>query len=155
MTSWPWMKGVGVAVADAIPALNEHDERPSAKGLIDENRSIIDQVKKELETDPLYDASKHDQLWIIRFLLSHKLDKQRALKAAKTTLLFRKEHKLDEKDIRFSPVSKNHENEIVRQHQSFCQEDAVRFVVPDAQRGVIGFLHYAGIDQHAMVEECI
>jgi hypothetical protein len=153
MTSWPWMKGVGVGVADAIPPVDELDDRPSVKGLIEENRIVIDQVRIELEADPLYDAGKHDQLWILRFLLSHKLDKKRALKAAKTALIFRNEHKLDEKDIRFSPVAKNHENEIVRKHQSFCQDGAVRFEVPDKKRGVVGFILYSAIDQHSMVKE--
>ena len=148
MTSWPWMKGVGVAVAEPIAPVNEHDDRPSAKALIDDNRKwvrrpderyakrrcvsrasvemwmwlsihviivtcdyrhcrcsatlwtsscfsiiflltgcshlycwvlvyseltyykrrVIDQVKKELETDPLYDASKHDHLWYQYFM---------------------------------------------------------------------------------------
>jgi hypothetical protein len=152
MTSWPWMKGVGVALADPAPPLNEHDERPSAKALIDENRGVIEQVKKELQGDSLYDAAKHDELWILRFLLSHKQNTKHAVKAAKTTLAFRKEHRLDDKDIRAHPVGKNCPNEIVRQHQAYCQDGAIQFLVPDPRRGVIGFLHYAGIDQHAMVK---
>ena len=97
MTSWPWMKGVGVALADPAPPLNEYDDRPSAKALIAENRGVIEQVKKELQGDSLYDAAKHDELWILRFLLSHKLNTKHAVEAAKTTLAFRKEHRLDEK----------------------------------------------------------
>ena len=146
------MSGAAAPVADPISPLDEHDDRPSAKTLIDEHRSIIDEARRELATDPLFEATKHDELWILRFLLSHKLDAKLAVEAAKTTLAFRRQHKLDEQDIRFKPVSKDHENEYVRQHQAFCHEGAVQFVVPDTKRGVIGFLHFAGIDQHAMVK---
>ena len=38
MTSWIWMKGVVVAVAEPIALVNEHDDRPSVKKLIDDNR---------------------------------------------------------------------------------------------------------------------
>ena len=152
MTSWPWMKGVGVALADPAPPLNEHDERPSAKDLVAQHRGAVEQVRQELEADPLYDACKHDELWILRFLLSHKLSVKPALKAAKTTLVFRKEHRLDERDIRAHPVGKNCDNAVVRQHAAFTADGAVQFLVPDKRRGVIAFLHYAGIDQHGMIK---
>ena len=65
------MKGIDVAVIDPIPLLNEYDVRPSVKALIFENRKMIDDVKHELQSDPLYRSDKHDELWILRFLLSH------------------------------------------------------------------------------------
>ena len=79
------MKGVDVAVADPIPLVNEYDDRVAVKSLIDTNRKIIDETKRELEADPLYNADKHDDLWILRFLLSHKKNKKAAHKAAKAT----------------------------------------------------------------------
>jgi hypothetical protein len=152
MTSWPWMKGVDVAIADPIPLLNEHDERPPVKDLISENRKIIDQVKQELQSDPLYVPDKHDDLWILRFLLSHKKHTKVALKAAKTALLFRKERKLDERDIRNEPMGKRCKDDAVAEYAKYLADDATKFVVPDPKRGVIGFLRYAGIDQHALVK---
>jgi hypothetical protein len=151
MTSWPWMKGVDVAVADPIPLVNEYDERPSVKDLISENRKIIDQMKQELQSDPLYVPDKHDDLWILRFLLSHKKHAKVALKAAKTTLAFRMERKLDERDIRAHPVGKNCKDEAVAEFSKHLSDDAITFGVPDVKRGVIGFFRYAGIDQHALV----
>ena len=56
------MKGVSVAIADPIPLVNEYDDRVSVKARIDDNRKILDEVKRELETDPLYNAAKHDDL---------------------------------------------------------------------------------------------
>lgn len=152
MTSWPWMKGIDNAIADPIPLLNEYDERPSVKALIEENRKIIDELKQGLLSDPLYDADKHDDLWILRFLLSHKKHTKVALKAAQTTLVFRKESKLDEQDIRGDPVGGNCKDKAVVEYQAHISNDALMFVVPDAKRGVIAFFRYAGIDQHALVK---
>ena len=146
------MKDAAGPLADPIPPVDEHDDRPSVKALIDEHHALIGQVESLLAADPLFEAAKHDQLWILRFLLSHKMDAKLALAAAKSTLAFRREHRLDEKDIRFHPVCKNHENEAVRKHQEFCADGSIKFVVPDTKRGVVGFLHFAGIDQHSMVK---
>jgi hypothetical protein len=146
------MKGIDVAIADPIPLLDEYDVRPSVKDLILENRKMIDEVKQDLQSDPLYVADKHDDLWILRFLLSHKKHTKVALKAARATLLFRKEHNLDEQDIRGESPGKNCKNKATAEYQTHLADDAVCFVVPDAKLGVIGFLHFAGIDQHALVK---
>jgi hypothetical protein len=76
------------------PVCNE-DVRPSVLDLIEKNRKTIDAVKQALEKDPLYTAEKHDDLWIFRFVLSHKKKVKEAVKAATSTLKYRKEHKLD------------------------------------------------------------
>ena len=73
------------------------------KELIEEHMRLIDDVKRALGTDPLYDVTKHDDLWIVRFLLSHKKTVKLSVKAAKHTLQFREEHKLDEHDINGMP----------------------------------------------------
>ncbi|KAI2510873.1 hypothetical protein MHU86_3494 [Fragilaria crotonensis] len=148
MTSWPWIKGVDVANADPIPLVNEYDERPSVKALINKNRKIIDQMKQEL----LYDADKHGDLRILRFLLSHKKHTKAALKAAKTMLAFRKEHKLDERDIRGEPLGKSCKDTAVVEFLKHLSDDAITFGVPDVKRGVVGFFRYAGIDQHELVK---
>jgi len=157
MSGWPWMKGIEVALAEPVPRTCVEDERHSALQVIAMHRSLVDQVKSELaSTDPLYDPTKHDDLWIVRFLLSHKKNPKDALKAAKATLLFRKQHKLDETgDIRAFPP--HHRDsvpiEAVRRYMNAgVAEDAVIFVVPDPQRGVIAFLDMVGIDQHKLVE---
>lgn len=154
-SSWPWMKDGAVPAIlpeNPTPPVTVKDNRPSVKVLIDEHRQLIDQVAKELSTDPLYESNKHDDLWIVRFLLSHKKKVKPSVKAAKFTLVFRKEHKLDEKDIRFSPVDRDAPSEALQRFLKHCGDDTFRFVVPDPKRGVIGFLRAAGIDQHALVE---
>ena len=153
MTSWPWMKGCTTAIADPIPPVTAQDDRPSVKKLIDDHRHLIVLVKHELCTNPLFDTNKHDDLWIVRFLLSHKKKVKDAVKAASFTLAFRKEHKLDETDIRSFPVGTMDSNcESFRRYLKHCSDDAVRIVVPDEQRGVIGFLRVAGVDHRALAE---
>lgn len=124
MTSWIWMKGVDVAIADPI-AVEENDDRPSIKALVLENRDKIDKLKKQIAKHPLYEGdSKHDDLWILRFLLSHKKKLKPSLKAAETALMFRKEHKFDDTDIRAYPVGPTAKNDALQRYLAYCKDDA-------------------------------
>lgn len=104
--AWPWMKGTKFDGPNAfldppIDPVNEFDDRPSVADLIAEHRSYIDRVREQLQDEnPLFSNEKHDELWILRFLMSHKNNVKAASKAAIHTLDFRNEHKLDEKDLR-------------------------------------------------------
>lgn len=156
-SSWPWMKGIDLAIADPIPPVSSHDTRPSVKDLIKENRKVIDKVKEGLKDDPLYDATRHDDLWIVRFVLSHKKKGKAALKAAKSTLLFREEFKFNEVDLRFYTLggAGNHNNPWSQgsdQYLSFCPDDGFLYTVPAEQRGVIEFLNFANIDEKGIVD---
>jgi CRAL/TRIO domain len=148
----PWLKGCSTAVADPIPPLNEYDDRPAVIPLISKHRSIIDQVRSELKLDPLYNKIKHDDLWILRFVLSHKRKVKAAVKAAKYTLVFRQEHYLDARDRRFVSPMEGFAGENLTRYMKFLSEDALIFALPDAQRGVVGFLHLGGFDQHELVK---
>lgn len=102
MSGWPWMKGQPVAIADAEP--DETDPRPIVKDVIQTHRESLDQFQAELLDNPLYDPlMKHDDLWCVRFLLSHKGNVEKSLQSANTTLLFRKKHNLDDVDLRQTP----------------------------------------------------
>jgi CRAL/TRIO domain len=147
------MKGCAVAIAIANPIAPVHpqDDRPSVKELIDENRELIGSVVRELSADPLYDANKHDDLWVVRFLLSHKQQVKPSVKAAKHTLAFRAEHKLDERDIRYFPFDTECPNENAKRYRKYVSADTSRNVIPDPQRGMIGIYNMAGIDQPGLV----
>lgn len=152
MIAWPWMKGCAVSIADPTSPDDPNDDRPSAKLLIEKHRQLIDQVASELRADPLYDANKHDDVWIVRFLLSHKAKVKPSVKAAMFTLSFRNKHKLDEKDVRFSPPRQDTSYEPVQRMLKYCQDDTFTYVLPDLECGaVIGFVQFSGIDQHAVV----
>jgi len=152
MTSWVWMKGIDVAIADPCEPVTPEDKRKSVKELIEEHRSKIDKVTAEVSKDPLYDASKHDDLWILRFLLSHKKS-QAAIKAAKSTLLFRKKHKLDDKDIRDHIVHESKEDSVNEYWKTRCNGDALLFTLPDKKRGVIAFIDFGSLDHHKAAKE--
>lgn len=150
-SSWPWMKGVTVAVADPIDPVCPEDDRPAVKDLIQQHSTKIDKVKEGLQDHPLYDANKHDDLWILRFWLSHKKSKA-AIDAAKHTLEFRKTHDLDSKDIRDLPPHRIKEGKVYEYLQCW-KPDALNFTHPHPQRGVVCWLKFSSMDQHKVVEE--
>jgi hypothetical protein len=82
-------------------------------------------VAAALASDPLYQPNKHDDLWIERFLLSHKRNVTEGIKAAPYTLQFRTKHKLDEVDICYSPIGPN--CELFQKFHDYCSGDT--FVV--------------------------
>lgn len=152
MTSWVWMKGIDEAVADPKPPVDDRDKRPAVQDLLAKHREKIDEVKSSLKEEPLYDPSKHDDLWICRFLLSQKKPKK-ALKAAVYTLNFRKEHNLDDEDIRYVGAETDDcKCEPVKRYISHAEKDFAQACVPDSRLGVIVFLRMAALDQHALVK---
>jgi hypothetical protein len=162
-SSWPWMKGVAMAIADPIAPVTEHDIRESVKDLIQKHRDKIDQVQEGIQSDPLYDATKHDDLWIVRFLLSHGKKTKPSVKAAKATLQFRAEYELDDEDIRGYPLTKeitvncpNNEGskilESVKKWFHAVEHDTITYKVPDPQRGVVGYIDMGTWDQNRLIE---
>ena len=69
------MKGVEVALADPIDPICPEDDRPAVKDLIVEHGEKIAKIKSALIDHPLYEEDKHDDLWILRYWLSHKKSK--------------------------------------------------------------------------------
>ena len=147
--TWPWLSESGLTVTNPpIPPIDQYDDRPCVSSLINEHRYWIDQVRQELESDSLFDHHKHDDLWILRFVLSHKKNVASAVKAAKYTLAFRNKHGLDDKDVRYIQPS---ENEALQRYLKHVRDDAIRLVIPDHQRSVILFIDIGGVNQHGLV----
>ena len=151
-------------MADPIEPVDKLDKRPAVKDLIQEHRSAIDAVAKELKSDALFDPSKHDDLWILRFVLSHCKSKKKttdktlakAAAAAKATLVFRKEHKLDDEDLRAHVPSARATHPLAKdmsKYLSLCADDAMVVCIPDRRRGPVSFIQYMSIDQEAVVEQ--
>jgi hypothetical protein len=148
MTTWPWMQGVEEAIADPIEPLNAHDKRESVKALIEEHCEKIDKIKFEIAQEPLYDPTKHDDLWVLRFWLSHKKTKD-AIAAAKTTLDFRKKWDLDAKDIRKKAPHKSKDPRVAEYWKVRCQGDGIICTLPHKKRGVVLFLKFAQLSPEA------
>jgi CRAL/TRIO domain len=151
-SNWPWLKECGLIIADPIPPVNKYDERPSVKVLLTEHQKLIEQVRMELVLDPLYDRNKHDDLWIMRFIMSHKKKLKDSIKAAKRTLLFRKEYGLDDNDIRYNTSLDGFASQSFERYLKYCKDDVFSFVIPDQQRGVVGFINLGSMDQHELVK---
>jgi hypothetical protein len=161
-SSWPWMKDIAIAIADPIAPVTENDIRESVKDLLQKHRDKIDQVQEGIQSDPLYDSTKHDDLWIVRFLLSHGKKVKPSVKAAKATLQFRAQHKLDDEDIRGYPLKKETEDfpnskgskilEDIKQWFQVIDHDAITYAIPDPQRGVVGYINMGTFDQNRLVE---
>jgi hypothetical protein len=175
MSGWPWMKDIKVAIADPIPvdpASDENDQnRPSVKALLLEYRDLIDQVREQLESEnSLYDPDKHDDLWILRFLISHKGNASKAIRAAETTLEFRRARKLDERDIRGFPPQhyKKYDNEnddkddnnsniyspsFRRFMNGGVGDDSISEVVPDVRNGTVHlYINVASMETHQLAQ---
>ena len=148
MTSWPWMKDVQEAVANPIAPINEHDDRQSVKALLTEHGDKIEKIREGIKDDPLFDGRKHDDLWILRFWLSHKKTKQ-AIAAAKSTLELRNKYNLDSKDIRGETPHKTEEPRSKEYWEVRCRGDGIVCAVPDKQRGVICFIKFAQMNPEA------
>lgn len=142
------MKGVHTVLADPIAPVVPEDTRESVKDLIATHAEKIEKVREGLKEDPLYDPSKHDDLWILRFVMSHKKAKP-SLKAAKHTLLFRQQHKLDEEDIRTKEPHKLKSGNVHDYWQKRCKGDAILIEHPNPQRSVVMFLQLGHMDPGA------
>jgi hypothetical protein len=163
-SSWPWMKDVAIAIADPIAPVTEHDIRESVKDLIQKHRDKIDKVQEGIQSDPLYDATKHDDLWIVRFLLSHGKKAKPSIKAAKATLEFRDKYKLDDEDLRGYPFTKelltvngptHSTNKLLEDMKKWFQaldHGTTTYAIPDPQRGVIAFINMGSFDQNRLME---
>lgn len=133
------------------------DRRPLISDLLAEYQDLIQEFEDRLSGEELYDPNKHDDLWMLRFLLSHKKNVDRALSAAKETLEFRKRYKLDDKDIRSIPPQdiKEANDATSRAFQTFLDHgvprNAIRLVVPDTTAcGVVVYLNIKDIDTHKL-----
>lgn len=159
-TEWPWMKDTKCRLDHPIEHVDPYDKRPPVKAMILKHRNEIDALRKQLEVHPLYVGSKHDDLWLMRFLFSHRMNQQMALDAATNTLEFREKYNLDEWDIRHIEVKASEMRETdypfaeaaAKMFDCYDAEDTMIYYVPDPKRGVVGFLHLEGRNQHRMAE---
>ena len=157
--TWPWMVGIHnntekgiINIPDAIDPVCDNDQRLSVKDLIVQHCNEIDQVRKGLINHPLYNAMKHDDLFILRFILSHKCHIKKSIKAACHTLEFRKQHQLDDHDIRYVKPEHSFASDSIQRYMKYCTNDAFRFTLPDAQWGIVAFICLDGMDTNGLAK---
>ena len=79
-----------------LPPTTPQDDRPLIKELLAERAEQLDALRELASVHPHYDASRHDDLWLLRFLMSHNYEAARAAKVARQVLAWRRDHRMDE-----------------------------------------------------------
>ena len=64
--------------------------------LLRTHAAAIEAMRTALAEDPLYEPARHDGLWLLRFLLSHNHEPERAAKVARSVLEWRRDRAMDE-----------------------------------------------------------
>jgi CRAL/TRIO domain len=151
---WVWMKDAKSHLFHPMDAVNQWDVRPSVLELCHKHRAEIDSLRDQLlMTNELFDGDRHDDLWILRFVLSHPVK-------------FRHEHHLDDVDLRHYHAGNAEalQEQLSRAPSSHvkmmtaaikmvsCYESASTMIyyLPDRQRGMVGILQVAQRHQHKM-----
>lgn len=167
---------------DATPDTSYYasDPRPLVKDLICEHRDLIDEMVLSLSnntnssdditsqsptTASLFDhAHKHDDLWCLRFLLSHKKNLNNAIAAARTTLKFRSKYHLDEADLRESAPQHLRKTDHIKNFDGFRRfmasgivsddgSSSIVYNVPDPKRlGTVMYINIGSLDTHHLGE---
>jgi hypothetical protein len=135
-----------------IEPCTKHDDRPAVKDLIDEHSIKIETLRASIKEIPLYDPVKHDDLWLLRFIMSHK-KVEKATAAAKATIIYRESKKLDSVDIRGDWPGRASEKEIVCKYFNCIEEGGLVFSVPHKDRSMLMMVNYAKFDLHKLVKD--
>jgi hypothetical protein len=147
--SWPWLSDAKAGTNQVTLPEDKRYGRPVVAELIVEHAKSIAELRSTIQDDPLYEPTKHDDLWLLRFLLSHKGKVQKAATACKHTLLFRRTHQLDLADVRFQPPSKTHPS--TKSFLAYGDDSVLGVDLPDPTRAVVTYIHLSGLDQHGLI----
>jgi hypothetical protein len=138
--------------------MEDKDDRPLVKALLKQHASKLTELRSILEKEDSFSEEHYDDLWMLRFLLSHK-KVSKASAAAINTMRFRQEHKLNELgDIRHKLLDHmDHRSEryfdINKKYLAFCKSNtALMYAQPDLDRGLIQIISPRHIDMAAVVE---
>lgn len=138
----------------------EEDTRPLVSDLLKKHSEAVAEVRAALQDNPIYKANvdRYDDIWILRFVLSHKKVKPATVAALKT-IQFREERKVNELgDIRHKSLvsCKQHEEgfDIINKYASYAlQEDGIMHTFPCVDRGVVTYILPGHINMSQMTQE--
>jgi len=149
------------------------DERPLISDLLAEHFRTIEAVRDEILADEVgrflhskgSNAKRYDEIWILRFVLSHKGNVKSATRAALDTMKFREKKKLNELgDIRYRMVNVGIDPAYPEEWKdkewlpgqeffaSCCEPNALIMYQPDMSRGVIELIDVGKVDSHAIAK---
>jgi len=155
---------------DPIPPIDEYDKRPAVRDLLAENAQAVASLRGLVAQDPLFNPAVHDDLWLLRFVLSHsKQGPERGFvdaasatakdtaKAARATLKYRHGRGLDlnspatEADLLAAWPCAEHPK-LALFFSLLKGPGAYHCYWPDRDRGVVLLVELSGLDMHAMVK---
>ncbi|KAL3939331.1 MAG: hypothetical protein SGBAC_005934, partial [Bacillariaceae sp.] len=150
---------------------SSYDDRPLVDDLLEKHAKAITSVRESILADDeckdLYakgdNTTRYDDIWILRYVLTHKGSAKYASKAAISTIKFRDKVGINKLgDIRHrlkqhgNPDSEAMANiEPLPGYELFnkyCGENAVSLTLPDKNRGLIMYCAVGAIDQHGIAE---
>lgn len=147
---------------------DDDDHRPLIKDLLEEHASVIENVQEKIRSDEeidksLYDPERYDDIWILRYVLSHKGNAKNAAKAALKTMKFRDDEKLNEKtDLRYCIKNYSRENENDKKYKSLpgydrfnakCGKEAIIHFHPDPDRGLLFYCQPKALDTDGVMAD--
>jgi len=142
--------------SDALDFIDEYDKRPLINDLLAERSLDINSVRKAIQLHPLYDP-RYDDIWILRYVLSHKKDTNAASRAAIATMEFRETHQLNDQNLRAKVIHLDGDRDADRmpsiQKLNACAEKyAALATLPDQRRGVIMYVFLDKLDMGRLDE---
>jgi len=139
-------------------AIDIDKKRPLIRDLLNKYSSEISRVLNKIKPHELYDPSRYDDIWVLRFVLSHKGSTTKATQAAIKTMEFRDEKKLN----KFGDILHriyNHEDHdspsnfpILKKYFSCIKTNAIIHQLPDTDRGIVCYIRLADCDMKKMVK---
>jgi len=116
--------------------------------LLVEKRALVEALREALTGFEYFDPKKHDDLWLLRFILSHKGVVEKAAYAARTALEYRAARGID--DITKTVLS------MPARSWPFCEEVFQRLLVysylPDPDGSVIWICRVKQLDMHGVMD---
>lgn len=143
------------AYSDAI------EERPNIPNLLQQYAAEIQEVKILLQENELYQANLtfYDDIWILRFLLSHNRNTISSANAALKTIQFREENKLNEiGDIRSKIPTLDHDlakdmfPSVLKLNKHMKPWGYIHFL-PDENRSLISYFALNNINMKALSDD--
>ena len=146
------------AEAEALASSTFVEERPLVKELLAAHASEVRALREAVKGDALFDAAKHDELWLLRFLLSQKKDVAKAAKAVATTLAWRKSNRMDELAAELKELERKQrpleEHRFIRKgFETYIAPGGMRFVHPNPTRGPILVASMVQFDYNAAMRK--
>lgn len=139
-----------------VPPVASDDDRPAICDLLKTHAKDVESVRTIVsKNNPLYNTKYHDDLWILRFLLSHRKP-AKAAKAALGCMAYRSKHGLDELEETGWLEARTEETvmpTVFQPYSDHMENDAIFHSQPHKDRGVFVYVQPAGIDMTQIVNE--